>query len=489
MTRIEYQDVAPNAAEDAAVTATGADSESNPALLPFGSGNSGNFAALEDNFWTLDGSMEIHDDEGVALWSSSLSGANCSFSTPPTVTVTFDSRYTSLGISLTFHGDSWCDDLNIKWYQGNTLLADEDFIPDGLQYFCDEAVTAYDKVVITFNRMTLPYRRLRLDRILFGIVRVFDRSEIGSGSIKVVQEIDPTSRTLAANTLDWTLRSKSPVEYMFQFRQPVVAYDNDSLVGIFYIDDAKRIGGRIYDIACEDAIGIMDADPFPDTAYTSITNAYTLAQTICAGYPLEMESSLQSKTVKGVLVGCTRRQALQQLCFAIGAVADTSGSNSIKIYRLPTSNAKVIPPTRKRVGMKVTTEPIVTQVNLTAHSYSTRSSAGAEEITINGTKYYDAKTVTTINNPDATATDKPNVVSVDNATLISPSNVAEIAQLLYDEVSRRDIASFKFHVDGEVIGDLVEATTAWGDTVEGHYVKATLTLSSFVLSDAEVRGT
>ena len=486
--RVEYYDVAVGAAEDAAITATG----DTPALndltkLPFGAGGTGDIITTSHNQWVLDGTRVPRDGVPISFLTVQPSNAQCNFSTAPTITIEFDARYTSQGISLFFLGDAWCTSLNIKWYRGNTQLSSMNFTPTALACFCENAVESYDKVVITLNKTSLPSRRLMLDKILFGVLRSFDRSAFRSGSIKVLQEIDPTSRELAANALDMTLNSPSPVEYLFQYRQPVTAYDDNTLIGVFYVDKADRLGEKLYAISCIDAVGLLGDDLYPDMVLND-ANAYALAQSICQGYDLTMEATLQGKTVKGVLVGKTRREALQQLCFAIGAVADTSGDTGIKIFKLPTTGAINIPTSRAR-SPKVIAEAVVTAVQLTAHSYSTTSSSGAEEITINGVTYYDTKTVTTVANPLATASDKPNVIAVSDATLISTDNVAEIAQLLYDQATRRETADLKFHVATETMGDLVTVPTWWGDTVTGNLVKATLTLSSFVLADAEVRGT
>ena len=486
--RIVYQDVAPGAAEDASVSTSQADSYSTPALLPFGSRNRKNYITLERNLWVLDGSYVAYECGAISFRSAAISGNNCLFQSSPSITITFSERHTSMGISLNFAGDCWCNNVGIVWYQGNTVIANETFYPDGMTYFCEQSVTAYDKVIITLVSTSIPRRRAMLDSISFGMMRIFLRDELRSGSVKIVQEIDPTSRELAANALDWTLSSKQNVAYMFQFKQPVYAYDGNILIGTFYIEDSNRLADRMYDITCTDAIGVLDLEPFPDAAYVSGVNAYTLAQSICAGYQVDMETSLQSVTVKGVITGQTRRGALQQLCFALGAVADTSGTDEIKIFKLATGTATEIEANRTRTGATVKTKPIVTAVMLTAHSYSTSQSAGAQEIEIGGVKYYDTQTVTTIYNPDAAANDKPNVIEIKDATLVSPVNVSDVANGLYDWAVRRNVHDLKFRVVDEMIGDYVQTVTPWGTTITGHYTKATLTLSGFVLADAEVVG-
>ena len=482
--RIIYKDVAPGAAEDAAVTATGADEVSSLALLPFGSGNNAKYATLERNLWALDGTRELYDGGLVAFWSEDLSDENGEFSTSPVITIAFDAQYTSLGIYFEFGADGWCTVMNIAWYRGNLLLASRDFHPTGASYFADLSVSAYNKVVITFQKTSLPLRRICLDKVLFGIVRSFERAELRNVSIE--QEIDPTSRTLAANALDWTLSSKDSVAYIFQKKQPVLAYDGSRLFGTFYITDSKRVAERVYDITTTDAIGVMDDDPFPDV-YWANKNAYEAACEICAGYTVEMDNDVKSESVTGVLVGHTRRTALQQLCFALRCIGDTSGSEGIKIFRLQSGVPITIEPNRTRTGGSVMETDIVTAVELTAHSYSTSGGSG-DSVEIGGVTYYDTPTVTRIDNPEITANDKANVVSVADATLISAANVSVVAQYLYDRLALRRTHDVAIRVEDEDMGDYLETATPWGDTFTGHYIRGSLTLSGIVVSNAEVIG-
>lgn len=483
--KIIYEDLAPGAADDATVTATKKDAVSDVSLLPFGSGNSADYATLEDNYWTLDGTVDILDDEDISFWSSTLSNASCEFtsSNRPVITISFSSRITSLGITLSFRGDSIANSLSIKWYDNATLLDTKSFAPDSAEYFCENSVQNYDKVEITFLGTTLPYRRVRLDSILFGIIRTFEQSELRSGSAKVVQQIDNTSRELPTNTLDFKLSSRENVEFIFQTKQQIAAYDGNTLVGVFYIDDSSRQAENIYDIQCVDAIGVLENDPFPDAYYSSV-NALTLAQAICGDFTVDMQVSLQSKTLSGILYGQNRRTALQQLCFALGAVADTSGTDKIKIFALGSDTPVELDENRLRPGGSVSKQPIVTAVTVTAHSYST--SGSGQGIKINGVTYYDTTTTYTITNTDAPASEKPNVVEVSDCTLVSPSNLQEVTQKLFDEVTRRNTHKVKFRLNGEMPGEHVQTITPWNTDFVGHYVTGSITLSSFALTDAEV---
>ena len=483
--KVIYQDLAPGAADDASVSATKKDAVSDVSLLPYGANNPDIYATLEDNFWTLDGTVKILDDEAIAYRSSTLTDADCTFSlsNQPTITITFTSRITSLGITLGFRGDSICTGLTIQWYDGATLLDTKSFAPDTTEYFCENSVSNYDKVVITFLKTSLPRRRVRVDKILFGIIRTFEQSELRSGSAKVVQQIDNTSRELPANTLDFKLSSRESVEYIFQTKQQIAAYDSETLVGVFYIDDSSRQAENIYDIQCVDAIGVLENDPYPDAYYSNV-NALTLARAICGDFDVDMQVSLQSKTLSGILYGQNRRTALQQLCFALGAVADTSGTDKIKIFALGSDTPVELDEHRLRPGGSVSKQPIVTAVTVTAHSYST--SGSGQGIKINGVTYYDTTTTYTITNTDAPASEKPNVVEVSDCTLVSPSNLQEVTQKLFDEVTRRNTHKVKFRLNGEMPGEHVQTITPWNSNFVGHYVTGSITLSSFALTDAEV---
>ena len=481
--KVIYKDLAPGAAEDATVSATNKDAISDVSLLPFGSGNATEYETLEPNYWELDGTRDIYENEDVSFWSSALSGSDGTISTQPVITITFTQRITTLGITLSFMGDSYASSLSIVWYDGATQLDSKTFTPDSAEYFCSNSVQNYDKVVITFLKTTLPYRRVRLDRIMFGLIRTFEQSELRSGSAKVVQQIDNTSRELPTNTLDFKLSSRENVEYIFQTKQQILAYDSSTLVGVFYIDDSARQAENIYDIQCVDAIGVLENDPFPDTYYNN-ASAKTVAEAICGDFEVDMEAALQSKTIKGVLVGQNRRTALQQLCFAIGAVADTSGTDKIKIFTLASNTPVELDENRLRPGGSVSKQPIVTAVTVTAHSYSTRGSG--QSVKINGVTYYDTTSTYTITNTDAPATEKPNIIEVSDCTLVSPSNLQEVTQHLFDEVTRRNTHSVKFRLNGEEPGEYVQTLTPWNTTLNGHYIRGSITLSGFALTDAEV---
>lgn len=485
--RIVYEDIAAGAAGDAAVTTGSAQPFADAGLLPF-EGGAPPLATLEPGSWLLDGSREILDRQPVRFWSSAMSGPDGVFEAPPELSIDFDSRYVSPGVFLYF--DAWtgeyCSGVTIQWRRGASLLAEETFFPGGPEYFCARVVEAYDHISIRFNATSLPYRYAKLSRIVFGLSRVFLRDELRN--VRITAEASITSSEIAVNTLDFTLDSEEDVEYMFQFKQPISAYDGDRLLGVFYIDDSTHRAKGLYDVSCVDAIGVLDEDPFPAGMYSGYPAKALLEEIIGGHFALELDAPLAAVGITGYLPEGTRREALQQVAFALGAIVDTSGTDAIRIYRDRENTPARFPAARVYTGGAVDTSAVVTAVRVTAHSYSLEG-GGNDTVEVGGQTYFHTTSVTEITNPKATASDKANVVEVKEATLVNAGNALAVAQHLYDYYARRARQRVKIVMDGERPGDRIAAPTPWGTYVSGFVTSMQITLSGIAAADCEVIGT
>jgi hypothetical protein len=485
--KIIYNDVAPGADTDATVSASGASPKPNVALLPFGVVNP-DFASLELNKWGGTGAVQIYDGEDVALLSTAVSGADCTFAVPPTITVNFSQNHTTMGISFRFASNStdYPSSLALAWYRGTTLLDQKTFYPNATSYFCENTVTAFNKLVVTVNATNLPYRYARMEQIIFGIVREFEGHEIGS--VDILQQSNLISAELAINTLDWSLRSKTNVDFIFQRKQPVMAYNGSNLIGVFYIDDkARRTSERNYEIPCTDAIGVLDGIPFTAAIYSN-KNAALLMQEIAAGaFELDIDPAFASAVVTGLIPNGTKRSALQQVAFAIGAMVDTSGTAEIRVYPAPDA-LNVIPKSRVYVGGSVEQDSIVTAVIVTYHTYTAGSgTSGDDVITVGGVKYVHTTGTVWVDNPNVTSADKQNIKEVKEATLVNASNASAVAARVYAYYQRRNRINSKIVVNAEKPGDRVSLPTAWGDTLTGNIESMKIKLSNTTAADVEVK--
>lgn len=483
MAKIVYKDVAVGADADAAYTAPGKTSFS---TLNLSAGiNSEPYITLEKNLWVLNGTKKALGSNSVAFWSTQLSDIDGEFSSPPVITITFDNLYSSQGITLNFDtatGD-YCSDVDISWYQDAALKASGNFQPDSSVYFCEKQATAWNKIVITLNATSLPYRRAKLERVLFGVAREFTDEMLRSAS--AVNETNLISAELPDSQLNFVLDSQTAVDYLFQMKQPLEVYDGNNLIGVYYISTSSRKSTTLYNISARDAIGVLAEQTYNGSVHLSGVSAKTLVNTIVGGaFEVEYADGLADASLTGLLLKQDKRSALQQVLFAWGVACATDGGGKIKIFS-PQSVSMEIGRDATYIGVSVTTEAIVTQVNVTAHTY-TQSSTGTVEV--NGQRYNDAKTVYTVDNPVVLATDKQNIKEVDGATLVSTANGQAVAQRVYDYYARRNRHSSKIRLNGERLGDCVEQPTPWETQEIGNIEYMKITLSHIVAADIQSLG-
>ena len=433
------------------------------------------------------------ESANIGWWSQQISNANGVFANPIILTLSAsDSYYNSSGISLTFdtYNNVYPISLNIKWYDNDTLLADSDFSPDSAFYFCSKKVEGYNRIVIQFNSLNMPFNRLKVRAIDYGMKITFYGDELKSA--KIIQEIDPLSSQISINTCDFEICSKRQIEYSFQERQTVEVYFNDKLRSTSFIKTAKRKSQNEWSVQAEDYIGIMSNSVFYGDVYSQ-KNAVELIEEIfnTANVPYHI-SDLSSEIVNGYIPYTNCREALMQVAFAVGAVVDTSNSDVVNVFKLSDKISQEIPLDRIFQGQTFDEESKITAVEVTSHKYEpsdkvveayTNKDGGNidhvfvkfsqplhsltitngsiiesgtnyaiinanNECKLTGKSYEHTQTVLKKENPVLTITDMPNVISVSNATLVSADNVANILEKCYNYYEKNDRVNLKI-VEGK----------------------------------------
>lgn len=481
-TNIRYLEIDPTAAADASVSAPAGFAHNDDGVI-YGDAMKP-YITLEQHSWALNGTREVMQaTDAVAWWDDDLSGADGTIASPPTLTITFSQSHSSVGISLEFDTalKEWCSEVNLKWYNGSTLLADEDFEPDAPLYFCEQSVTAFNKVMLTLNKTDKPYRRAKLNRIVFGLIRDFSMEQVKEG--KITAQCHLVSAELPISKFSWTLIDDESVENMFMFKQPVEITNSGNLLGVYYIDETRKKARNMYDLECIDAIGILDTSNYAGAYYSSNTSAQTMVTNVLGG-EFDVTFEATDVSLKGIVPAGTKRHALQQILFAWGAVATTDGVRGIRIFDLPASG-ETKPTEEIYTEGTIEKTAIVTQINITTHSFS-QSSSG--DIDIGGTKYKDTTSVYTWNNPDAAPTDKPNVINVTDAWLVNSNNAATVAARLAAYYAMRDTSKAKMVWTGEKLGDKLTIDNSWSDPKTGYVRVMEMILSNVIAAQTEVQG-
>lgn len=536
---ITYEDIAVGAAEAASGTAAGKQSFCDLPDL-FGEAALPKLATLETDYWALDGSWPLFPDtpadEALGLWSQALTGSDNAFAAAQELDVILSSNVTSTGITLYFdpYGPSWCTDLTVAWYRDSTLLDTKVFAPDGPVYFCKNAVTSYNKLVILFRAMSAPDRYLKLFRLKFGRVKIFTPKEYKD--LSMYQVASPISDTVEDNPLSVTLRNDGdPVGYIFQTKQPLSVSEGAELIGVWYIDTHDQTGAKTYDLTAICLKGMLARQPNHNGGIYNGTLASVAVADIMGSIPYVLDSTLQSVPLYGWLPIAPPRDNLQQVAFALGAIVDDSGMDHISI-RPPDTGAA----TDNFVGSrayekgKVTNASMVTSVSITVHRYIAGS--GAEQlfsdaltgstrlefsepysslaisggtitssgvnyavitgtggtVTLTGVKYIHSTAVISKTNATKTSGDTDNPKAVTDMTLVSPYNGQARLDALYDYFLRTRTVSGKVVTRGNYPGQRVTMDTVAGDTVTGNIISIDWSISAHqaaevvVLADAEV---
>lgn len=482
LTYILYRDVAPMAEDDAVPVSVGASSFSDDALLPHGT-RPGKIATLEEGQWSLAGDYRLMRNQSIAFWSETLSDEGGSFAEPPSIDISFSQQHTAPGITFEFdpEGGNYVSRLNIKWYRAGVLLVSEDFRPDSTEFFCQQAVSAFDRVLVTLQATHLPYRRAKINRVCFGRNRRFGMETLRSASI--IRESNLLSAEVPISAFDVNLDDHSDLGFMFQLKQPVEAWNDDQLLGVFYITEHTRTAANLYALKCHDAWGVLDESSFAGGYYKDASAVDILRSIVEPDFELDV-SGVSDMTLSGIIEPCTRREAAQQVLFAAGWVSATDSGNGIRVFSI-SDEMNTIGEGRVYSGASSAVSALTTEVRVVAHTY-TKSASG--DIEIGGSKYEETTSVFTVTNPTVSANDKASVVEVTDATLVSPDIAQAVAQRVFDYYQLRQRDSSKVVWDGERVGDYVQIPTAWEAAHSGHIEKMTITLSNTVAASLETIG-
>lgn len=516
------------------------------------------YATLEKNYFNLDGSKVLLKDDakaqGTGLWSKSMSDDEGLFQNPPTLLITFSQVHSSNGITFQFSEDNYCSDLNIKFYNNGTLLKDLNVTPNESTFFCSEIVENYNKLIITFKKTNNPYRYLKLINIVYGQNRVFTPSEITSANI--LEEIDPLSNEISINTLEFSIFSRDEafnilnpqgIYKLLQSRQMFRVYEtNDGKeidMGTFYLDEWKNETEAISNMKSIDLIGLLDKTTYYggifynkpiDTILIEILDTANMDE-----HTITFDNDdLRNINLSGYIPICTHREAIQQVLFSAGLVADCSRSTKIKIYKLKDSNIKYIPYNRKKQDSEnVELNDIVTGVQVTSHQYlyNTNNQVYSEKkelynadlevgehfikfsepvygITIAGASLLDfscayAKVnVTTKGNVkiegyeyyhvtkvyeskiEIQDNDKENILQVTDATLISDNNAQEVADRILNYYQNTYKMNVDFKIEDESISDTAIVDTLYNQKLKGNIKKMDIDLTGGFIASSTIIG-
>lgn len=151
-----------------------------------------NYATLEKNFWLLNDSQPIYGSEELeqTYVSSYMSDKNCLFSDKACITLTSSVYLTTLGLTMVFDSidKNYAKKLKVKAYRDSTMIMNKDYTlssySDRLIFADNEELVRWNKIEIYFIESSLPYRRIRVNQLLFGIMETYTDENLISAESK-----------------------------------------------------------------------------------------------------------------------------------------------------------------------------------------------------------------------------------------------------------------------------------------------------------------
>lgn len=184
--KVKFGIVDPQAKDDSTISDTNSAPYSDSQDIKIENVVSFRYDTLEHNLFFLDsaGHKLANDSysEFQGYVSDSISSSDCEFSTYPKVIVSYPSPFEFAGITFYFDEirGEFPSEMLIEYFLNDTKIGEIEAFPTRWDYVIKEPVPLHDEFRITFKKTNLPYRRLKLSYIAFGVVETYSEDRIVS---------------------------------------------------------------------------------------------------------------------------------------------------------------------------------------------------------------------------------------------------------------------------------------------------------------------
>lgn len=183
-------------------------------------------------------------------------------------------------------------------------------------------------------------------------------------------EMALASDSLAADTLEFDVRSTDLSLSGYTAGQPLTYAYKGELVGTYYIQSVERTGIDTYHFTALSAVGLLMSKTHYGGMYAGQT-AERVIKDICAGtgVSVEIKTIFRPYKIYGWLPVATARDNLSQVLFAIGASLKTDANGVLRVTSLYTGPSWVRGPEQCFVGGSVEYGTPVARVIVTEHRW------------------------------------------------------------------------------------------------------------------------
>lgn len=332
------------------------------------------YATLELNRWLLDGKQVIAPDEASGYTpqgyqSALMSDQDGNFLIKPKISRMFAVDHPLHGVSVTFDSrcEEWPTSITVNFYRGGAVVDTKTVTVTEPMVVLTTDQDTVDGVDLIFDAM-LPYRRPRVEYVLYGLQMVYGSSEISS--VTQEHDVDPLTRRLpqervTVELLDYEglyaednplgffryVEDKARMRVQHGYTLPSGAVE--WLEPDNYLMDGKPVSAN--DRASFSASGVINT--LTDKYYKSkvgtkslydmavgVLRDANLTPTATGGEPWAIDEALKQMHTEAVLPLDTHANCLQLIAHAAGCSLRTDGENVIHMerFRLGAARGKTL---------------------------------------------------------------------------------------------------------------------------------------------------
>lgn len=259
---------------------------------------SAKYGTLEHNLFVLDGSFELYPDDLSTVqtgWQSAgMSGADGTFESNPWLEFAFDSNQDSFGFMLMFDdklaGCYPAEVITTAYDAAGAVLGTMTTYPASWKHTIEMPVQDYQCVRFEFVRTNVPYRRVRVCEVVFGIKYEYGADNTTSVSVK--QSVSPWAESLPSAEVTATIDNSAQLYNMInpaglyeylqdgQYMEYFAVIDGDRIdMGRQYFTDASsEDGGLTAKITFNDWLYVLDDIEYNDGE----SGTWTLSEAVSA---------------------------------------------------------------------------------------------------------------------------------------------------------------------------------------------------------------
>lgn len=229
-----------------------------------------------------------------------------------------------------------------------------------------------DRIEITASNINAPYARFKISNIYAGRIKHYTSRDIIDCNI--IEQIDPISETIPYGICDFTLRSDDEIVNFNVEQKSIEVYHDGEFLGLFFIDNVKKLDNKKYQVTSHDIIGEIDkyqfvGDVYPETLVTDLISDIHRTSGLPDLSLSDLPEDSSTAKIQGHIPVSSCRDALQMILQATGWYADASRSFTINYKKRATTTSQTVKNNCVVEGFNVDLDNQSVRVAVTSHDF------------------------------------------------------------------------------------------------------------------------